>query len=105
MPETIAEKRKTIGISGVDHQGLALIDPKMKPTYPCSRNADGIPRSVMTCADLAVEAQRRFADVVRAEGQDPVHPALQTVLVLPSTMSARYSSQISSSRTSIRYQR
>jgi hypothetical protein len=32
MPETIAEKRKTIGISGVDHQGLALIEPKMKPT-------------------------------------------------------------------------
>ncbi len=30
--DTIAEKRKTIGISGVDHHGLALIDPKMKPT-------------------------------------------------------------------------
>ena len=32
MPETMAEKRKTIGIRGVDHQGLAFTDPKMKPT-------------------------------------------------------------------------
>ena len=32
MPETMAENRKTIGISGVDHQGLALMEPKMKPT-------------------------------------------------------------------------
>ena len=30
----IAEKMKIIGISGVDHHGLALIDPNMKPTYP-----------------------------------------------------------------------
>ena len=27
-----AEKMKTTGISGDDHQGLALMDPKMKPT-------------------------------------------------------------------------
>ncbi len=47
MPETMAEKRKTTGISGVDHQGLAFTDPKMKPTYPCSRNADGMPTTVM----------------------------------------------------------
>jgi hypothetical protein len=33
-PETIAEKRKTTGIIGVDHQGFAFTDPKMKPTYP-----------------------------------------------------------------------
>ena len=32
MPETIAENRNTIGISGVDHHGFALTDPKMKPT-------------------------------------------------------------------------
>ena len=32
MPDTMAENRNTIGISGVDHQGLALIEPKMKPT-------------------------------------------------------------------------
>ena len=32
MPETMAENRNTIGISGVDHQGLALMEPKMKPT-------------------------------------------------------------------------
>ena len=32
MPETIAEKMNTTGISGDDHHGLALIDPKMNPT-------------------------------------------------------------------------
>ncbi len=32
IPETIAEKRKTIGMTGLDHHGFALIDPKMNPT-------------------------------------------------------------------------
>ena len=32
MPDTIAENRNTIGISGVDHHGLAFTDPKIKPT-------------------------------------------------------------------------
>jgi hypothetical protein len=32
IPDTIAEKRKIIGIRGDDHQGLALRDPKIKPT-------------------------------------------------------------------------
>ena len=32
MPDTIAENRKTMGISGVDHHGLAFTDPKMNPT-------------------------------------------------------------------------
>jgi len=48
MPETMAEKRKTMGISTLLHHGFALIDPKMNPTYPCSRNADGIPMMVIT---------------------------------------------------------
>ncbi len=48
MPETMAEKMKTTGIRGVDHQGLALIEPKMNPTYPWSRKAEGIPISVIT---------------------------------------------------------
>ena len=47
MPETMAEKMKTIGIRGEDHQGFALIDPKMKPTYPCRRKAEGIPMTVI----------------------------------------------------------
>ena len=47
MPETMAENRNTTGISGVDHQGLALMEPKMKPTYPCSRKAEGMPITVM----------------------------------------------------------
>ena len=32
MPETAAESRKMTGMSGVDHHGLALMAPKMKPT-------------------------------------------------------------------------
>ena len=32
MPETMAENRNTIGISGEDHQGFALMEPKMNPT-------------------------------------------------------------------------
>jgi hypothetical protein len=31
-PRRSPEKRKTIGISGVDHQGFALTEPKMNPT-------------------------------------------------------------------------
>ena len=31
-PDTIAENRNTTGISGVDHHGFALTDPKMNPT-------------------------------------------------------------------------
>ena len=32
MPDTAAERRKMIGMSGVDHHGFALMPPKMKPT-------------------------------------------------------------------------
>ena len=32
MPETMADKRKTIGMSTLLHHGLALTEPKMKPT-------------------------------------------------------------------------
>ena len=46
MPDTIAEKMNTTGISGEFHQGFALIEPKMKPTYPCRMNAEGMPISV-----------------------------------------------------------
>ena len=42
----MAEKMKITGMSGDDHQGLALSEPKMKPTYPCSRKAEGMPTSV-----------------------------------------------------------
>jgi hypothetical protein len=34
MPETMADNKKIMGISGVDHQGFDLIAPKIKPTYP-----------------------------------------------------------------------
>src|SRR5271157_1700063 len=46
MPDTIAEKMNTTGINGDDHHGFALIEPKINPTYPCNRNADGMPIKV-----------------------------------------------------------
>src|SRR5208283_61697 len=48
MPETMAEKINTTGIRGEDHHGFALTDPKIKPTYPCSRNAEGMPMTVIS---------------------------------------------------------
>ena len=48
IPDTIAENRKTIGISTELHHGFAFTEPKMNPTYPWSRNADGMPMMVMT---------------------------------------------------------
>src|SRR5919112_337234 len=53
IPDTIAENKNTIGISGVDHHGFALIDPKMNPTYPCNRNADGMPMTVTVYPTLS----------------------------------------------------
>src|SRR3990167_7805544 len=47
IPETIAEKRKTIGIRTLLHHGFALMEPKMNPTYPWRRKADGIPMIVI----------------------------------------------------------
>src|SRR5450759_5408099 len=52
IPDTMAEKRKTIGMSGVDHQGFALIEPKMNPTYPCRRKEDGLPTIVRKVPSL-----------------------------------------------------
>ena len=48
MPDTIAEKINTTGISGEDHQGFAFTEPKIKPTYPCSRKAEGMPMTVIS---------------------------------------------------------
>ena len=53
MPDTMAEKRNTIGITGVDHHGFALTEPKMKPTYPCRRKAEGMPTIVMKRPSLS----------------------------------------------------
>ena len=46
MPETMAEKMNTTGINGEFHLGLALMEPKMKPTYPWRMKAEGMPTSV-----------------------------------------------------------
>src|SRR5271169_1857378 len=53
IPETMAENRNTIGISGDDHHGFALTEPKMNPTYPCRRKAEGMPITVMTQPTLS----------------------------------------------------
>src|SRR5689334_17268328 len=53
IPETMAENRNTIGMRGELHHGFAFTDPKMNPTYPCSRNADGMPMMVMTQPTLS----------------------------------------------------
>jgi len=37
-----------------------LIEPKMNPTYPWSRNADGIPTMVMSFRALWSNATARF---------------------------------------------
>ena len=71
IPETMAENRKTIGISGVDHQGLALTEPKMKPTYPWSRNAEGTPMIVMRRAS--------FSSISRERGEMVSTPRLMTL--------------------------
>jgi len=41
------------------HHGFALIEPKMNPTYPWSRNADGMPTMVRTFSALWSNATAR----------------------------------------------
>src|SRR5271165_4516019 len=48
IPDTMAEKINTTGMSGDDHHGFAFTEPKMKPTYPCKRNAEGMPMRVIS---------------------------------------------------------
>src|SRR5690348_8953793 len=106
IPDTIAENKNTIGISGVDHHGFALIDPKMKPTYPCSRNADGMPMIVTVYPTLSSIAHALWLML-----SDPSVSALYShrcgpeVVCARRTMSTRHSSQISNNSTTVRYQR
>jgi hypothetical protein len=72
----MAEKMNTTGMSGVDHHGFALIEPKMKPTYPWSRNAEGMPISVMTQPSRSSSSSACLADVARAQGHQSVDQAL-----------------------------
>src|SRR6476646_8185379 len=83
IPDTIAENRNTIGISGVDHHGFALIDPKMNPTYPCSRNADGMPMTVTVYPTLS--STRRAAALMFS---DPSVSALYTHRIGPDDVCA-----------------
>ena len=70
IPETMAEKIKTTGINGVDHHGLAFIEPKMNPTYPCSRKAEGIPITVIN--------HPAFSSIARARSLMFVDPSVIT---------------------------
>src|SRR5688572_22350552 len=106
IPDTIAENRNTIGIIGVDHHGFAFTDPKMNPTYPWRRNADGMPtivtkrptrsstRSASSLILLDPSANSPYA--ARTIPDDRCHAM---------TISFRYSSQISTTSTAIKYQR
>jgi hypothetical protein len=60
MPDTMAEKINTTGMRGVDHHGFALIEPKMNPTYPCRRNAEGMPIRVIDPAHSFIHVKRVF---------------------------------------------
>ena len=43
IPETTADIIKITGISGDIHKAFALTEPKIKPAYPCRKQATGIP--------------------------------------------------------------
>ena len=45
-----------MGIRTLLHHGFALMDPKMNPTYPCRRKAEGMPTIVMTLSALLSKA-------------------------------------------------
>jgi len=102
----MAENRNTIGISTLLHHGLAFTDPKMKPTYPWSRKAEGMPTIVMMCTALrsnAIASGETFVEPSeRIQYMSFFSPRL---LCFQRTMSARYSNQISKSSTDIRYHR
>src|SRR3990172_1322187 len=106
MPDTIAENRNTTGMSGVDHHGFALMDPKMNPTYPCNRNADGMPMTVMMRPILS---SRRSASGLMSSLQSDSAPYSRFFQPVDarqvSTSSLRKSNQISSTSTAIKYQR
>src|ERR1039458_629273 len=74
IPDTIAENTNTIGISGDDHQGFALTEPKMKPTYPCRRNAEGIPISVMKYPSRSSMCSERSLILLEPRVRTPDQP-------------------------------
>src|SRR6188768_3932187 len=105
-PDTMAENRNTMGIIGVDHHGFALTDPKMNPTYPCSRKADGMP--------TIVTSRPTRSSTRNDSGLMLLDPSASTPYAIrfrpddccqATTISFRYSSQISTTRTAIKYQR
>ena len=67
MPETMAEKRNTIGMTGVDHHGFALTEPKMKPDVAVQEEGRRDADDRDEAPELVVDAERLLADVVDAE--------------------------------------
>src|SRR3989304_2438685 len=106
IPETIAEKRKTTGNMTLLHQGLALMEPKINPTYPCSRKADGMPMIVIVFTVFLSKATAfSLISVEKRERILSVHFFRPVDSPDHTIMSLRYSNHISRSSTTIRYQR
>src|SRR5574341_1194642 len=105
IPDTMADMRNTIGMRTLLHHGLAFTDPKMKPTYPWSRKADGMP--MMVIARIAFRSKARAASLTSVEKRDRARwiQLMGGRSCLARRMrSPRYSNHISRSRTPMRYQ-
>src|ERR1035437_2566160 len=106
IPETMAEKRKTTGIITLLHQGFALMEPKIKPTYPWSRKADGIPIIVTTLTVFLSNATAfSLISLEKRERHLSIHFLSPVASPDQTIISRRYSNHISSKSTTIRYQR
>src|SRR3990172_7951215 len=75
IPDTIADMRNTIGIRTLPHQGFAFTEPKMKPTYPWRRNAEGMPITVISwmafrskASDAALAFDRKAIQLITVIG-------------------------------------
>src|SRR3972149_3322493 len=105
IPDTMADMRKTIGISTLLHHGFAFTDPKINPTYPWRRNADGIPMMVIVL--MALLSNSTPFSLTSFENKDGVRWSHFTPPFSASAhtiRSLRYSNQISRISTPIRYQ-
>src|SRR3989304_6200689 len=106
IPDTIAEKRNTMGIMTLLHQGLALMEPNINPTYPWRRKADGMPIIVMIfTVFLSKATASSLMSVEKRERTLCIHFLKPVSSRDHTTMSRRYSNHISSKRTNIKYQR
>ncbi len=91
------------GMSGVDHQGFALMAPKMNPTYPCRSAAAGMPTpaSTRTTRWSTSSASSETSSTPRVRARYTVRRGSRASAAYR-TMSARNTSHVSIT-TSVRY--